>query len=312
MNRRSLLSFGSAGLALGLTGLASTPARAQSGRPTFVLVHGAWHGAWCWSPVVDRLSAAGFNAVALDLPGHGVDAKFPVGYLDLPQDAAKLAVASSPLAALDAEAYRRHITVAIEGLAANGSGPVILVGHSLGGVTLNTVAEASPELVRRLVYLTALMPIAKPAAGAYFGDPEMASSKALPLFIGDPAKTGAVRFNHRSTDPSFKTAAKAAFYADVSDEQFAAVANFLTPDEPAAVFGGSAKVSVERWGRIPRTYVRCTEDQAIPIAAQDRFIAEADAFTPNNRTTVKTLRSSHSPFISQPAALVALLAEAAS
>ena len=92
-----------------------------------------------------------------------------------------------------------------------------------------------------------LNPVAKEAAGAYFGDPAMSTSKALPLFIGDPAKTGAIRFNHRSTDPANKAAAKAAFYADVSDDQFAAVANLRTPDEPAAVFGAKATVTAARW-----------------------------------------------------------------
>lgn len=313
MDRRNLLHTGSAALAIAaLTPASISPASAQARRATVVLVHGAWHGGWCWTPVVERLETAGFHAVAVDLPGHGVGAAFPAGYFDTPQDAAKLAEAASPLAALDLDAYRRHVTAVIEGLAASGSGPVVLVGHSLGGVTLNAIGETSPQLVRRLVYLTALNPVAKEAAGAYFGEPAMATSKALPLFIGDPAKTGAIRFNHRSTDRAFKAAAKAAFYADVSDEQFAAVANLLTPDEPAAVFGGKATVTADRWGRVARTYIRCTEDQAIPIAAQDQFIAEADALTPGNRYTVKTLRSSHSPFISMPAELARLLVEAAS
>src|SRR5262245_51360569 len=41
---------------------------------TFVLVHGAWHGSWCWAPVVARLQAAGHAAVAFDLPGRAGDA----------------------------------------------------------------------------------------------------------------------------------------------------------------------------------------------------------------------------------------------
>jgi hypothetical protein len=104
---------------------------------------------------------------------------------------------------------------------------------------------------------------------------------------------------------------KAAFYADVSDEQFAAVVNLLTPDEPAAVFGASAKGTAERWGSLPRTYIRCVDDQAIPVAAQDLFIAEADALTPANPTKVETLTASHSPFISMPEELAALLASIA-
>ncbi|MBC7940581.1 MAG: alpha/beta fold hydrolase [Chitinophagaceae bacterium] len=313
MQRRTVLSTAAGALAAAISApvLAATPARKRS-KATVVFIHGAWHGGWCWVPVTERLAAAGFASVAVDLPGHAVGSAFPAGYFDQPQDVAKLTTAASPLAALNADSYRSHVMAIVEGLVASGSGPVVLVGHSLGGVTLNTVGEAAPQLVRRLVYLTALNPVAKPAAGAYFTDPSMSTSKALPLFIGDPTKTGAIRFNHRSTDPAFRAAAKAAFYADVTDEQFTAVANLLTPDEPAAVFGGQAMVSASRWGRIARTYIRCTEDQAIPIAAQDQFIAEADALVPRNRYTVRTLRASHSPFLSRPAELARLIEEAAS
>lgn len=312
MNRRRFLSATTAGAVATLFWPgAATRAFAQSNRKTIVLVHGAWHGAWCWVPVASRLAELGFDVVTPDLPGHGVGAAFPAGYLTTPQDIATLTAAPSPLAALTAEDYRAHVTAILRGLVDAGSGPVVLVGHSLGGVTLNLIAETDPDLVHRLVYLTALMPVAQEAAGAYFATPEMAASKALPLFIGDPAKTGAIRFNHLSTDPVFGAASKAAFYGDVSDDQFAAVVNLLTPDEPAAVFGAPARGTAARWGALPRTYVRCTEDQAIPVAAQDLFIAEADALTPANLTDVRTLAASHSPFISMPDAVAALLADLA-
>lgn len=323
MKRRGFLAIGTGAVAATLVGGGAraqtvpqvtgqqTPNAGRLAPATVVLVHGAWHGAWCWSPVVDRLSAAGIRSIAIDLPGHGPGAAFPEGYLDTPQDLTKLAAAPSPLAHLTAEAYREHVVAIVRGLTANGGGPVVLVGHSLGGVTLNGIGEAMPTLVRRLVYLAALSPVAKDAAGAYFSDPSMATSKALPLFIGDPAKTGAIRLNARSADRAFQMAAKAAFYGDVSDDRFAAVANLLTPDEPAAIFGAKANVTAANWGRVPRTYIRCTQDQALPIAAQDQFIAEADALVPASRYTVRTLDTSHSPFISAPAELARLLIEAA-
>lgn len=311
MQRRHLLSIGSTLLAgtLAAPSILAQPPRQRQAHVVFV--HGAWHGGWCFAPVIEQLAAGGLNSLAVDLPGHGVGARFPAGYFDTPQDLNMLATAPSPVGALTAEDYRLHVTKLLEGLVAHGTGPVVLVGHSLGGVTLNRIGEMSPQLVRRLVYLTALNPVAKEAAGAYFAEPAMSTSKALPLFLGDPAKTGAIRFNHRSADPAFKAAAKAAFYGDISDDQFTAVANLLTPDEPAAVFGGKATVTAERWGRVRRTYVRCTQDQAIPLAAQDQFIAEADALTPRNRYIVRTLDASHSPFISMPAQLARLIEEAA-
>jgi len=65
----------------------------------------------------------------------------------------------------------------------------------------------------------------------------------------------------------------------------------------------------DRWGRIPRTYISCTGDQAVPIAAQRRFIGDADAFTPGNPTDVRELATSHSPFLSEPERLADILLE---
>jgi pimeloyl-ACP methyl ester carboxylesterase len=51
----------------------------QPASPTFILVHGGWHGAWCWNKVLPLLKEKGVNAIAIDLPGHGED-KTPVAF----------------------------------------------------------------------------------------------------------------------------------------------------------------------------------------------------------------------------------------
>jgi hypothetical protein len=58
---------------------------------------------------------------------------------------------------------------------------------------------------------------------------------------------------------------------------------------------------------VPRTYIRCTEDIAIPLALQDLMIRQADDLTPGNKFDVQTLNSSHSPFASQPELLSDIL-----
>jgi pimeloyl-ACP methyl ester carboxylesterase len=211
------------------------------------------------------------------------------------------------LAALTLNDYRDSVLATLRGLVDGGGGPVILVGHSSGGATLSAVAEAEPSLVRRLVYLTAFVPVRFPTVIQYLQQPEFAASEVPPLFVADPAVTGAARINHDSADAAYVARAKSAFYHDVDDATFRTVARLLTPDEPIQAYTTPVNATAARWGRLPRSFIRCTGDRAIPIAVQDAMIAEADAFTPGNRFTQLTLDTSHSPFLSAPAALVSAL-----
>jgi pimeloyl-ACP methyl ester carboxylesterase len=305
MERRNFMSQVSAGLAgAGLAACGGSNAGGTDTRPTFVFIHGAWHGGWCWSEVVRLLAEQGFPALALDLPGHGITAKFPAAYLAQPQAVAALSTEISPLAALTLNDFRDYVLKVIRGLTQAGSGPVILVGHSLGGAVLSSVAEAAPQSIRRLVYLTAFVPVAFQTVLEYLMQPNFASSEVPPLFVADPSAVGAARINHNAADAAYVAKDRSAFFHDVSDAVFPAIANLLTPDEPIQAFTTPAGATAARWGSVPRGFIRCTADRAIPLAVQDKMIADADAFTPGNAFVQKTLTTSHSPFISNPPALV--------
>lgn len=94
----------------------------------------------------------------------------------------------------------------------------------------------------------------------------------------------------------------------MSTEQYLRFATYLNPDLPMAVASDDARGTPQRWGSVPRTFIRMTEDRTVPLALQDRMIAEADAFTPGNRFEVHSLPSSHSPFASMPDRLAEVLA----
>ena len=306
MERRDFITQLSAG-AVAAGAAVSAAATERSGRragPTFVFVHGAWHGGWCWSEVVRLLAKRGYPAIAIDLPGHGITARLPQSYLQQPQNPAALATEVSPLAALTLNDYRDHTLKLLRGLVDERGERVLLVGHSLGGATLSAVGEAAPDLIRRLIYLTAFVPVSFNNVIAYLRQPNFAASEVPPLFVADPAAVGCARINHNAASAAYAAADKSAFYGDVATAEFQAIANLLTPDEPIQAFTTPVVVTPQRWGRLPRAFIRCTQDRAIPIAVQDQMIADADQFTPHNKFVQKTLHTGHSSFVSAPRALV--------
>src|SRR6185295_5208657 len=100
---------------------------------TYLLIHGAWHGAWCWYKVAPRLETLGHKVIAPDLPSLGTD-KTPVNRVSL-------------------ALWRDHVSAIIDATPE----PVILVGHSRGGIVISEVAEHRPDRIRTLVYLTAFL-----------------------------------------------------------------------------------------------------------------------------------------------------------
>ena len=207
---------------------------------TVLLVHGAWHGAWCWDRVVERLAARGVDALAIDLPGHGASTE-PLG--DLYGDAATLRQA---LDAVD--------------------GPVVVCGHSYGGAVLSEGATGHPA-VRHLVFLAALML-----------DTGESASRSVPEPPGDsPGPESelapAMRFSdHGATITVDQLAARDIFYADCTDAEVEWTIARLGP-QPAATLQQPATSAA--WRDAPSTYVVCTGDRAIPVWLQRTFAERA-------------------------------------
>jgi pimeloyl-ACP methyl ester carboxylesterase len=87
-----------------------------------VLLHGSWHGAWCWFKVAPRLREAGHRVHAPDLPAHGRDWRIARGRITL-------------------DTMARSVTGLIDRL----PGPALLVAHSRGGIVASTVAQMRPQ-----------------------------------------------------------------------------------------------------------------------------------------------------------------------
>ncbi|WP_328603699.1 alpha/beta hydrolase [Amycolatopsis sp. NBC_00345] len=272
--------------------------------PTFVLVHGSNGNGQYFGPLQRELALLGHRSLAVDLPGHGNGGGFSAAYQA--QDLAAFAEEPSPLAGVTHADGVAHVVDVVR--RAHEHGPVVLAGHSRGGFVLTSVANAVPELLERVVYVSAWCCVDS-TAGEYVNGPEYASSALMDvegLLVGDPAKLGALRMNWRTADPALLATLKRALLADGTDSEFYAFLATLEPDEN--LDAGTDRAAAGTWGRVPHTYVRLTGDQSIPVALQDRFITEADALTPDNPFDVHSLDSSHLSALLRPAELAGIVA----
>lgn len=200
---------------------------------TFVLIHGAWHGAWCWDKMIPLLERAGHRALAPDLPGHGQD--------------------KTPAAKVTLQAYVERVAQVIEAQRET----VVLVGHSLGGCIITQTAEQCPDRIRLLVYVT----------GMLLRDGESVMNQRAPeslvthnLILSEDKLSSRVR----------DEALRDTFYADCSDEDVARAGLLLVPQAVAPTIT-PVRTSAKRFGRVPRVYIECLRDKVIPPFVQKRL-----------------------------------------
>ncbi|MEM8914771.1 MAG: alpha/beta fold hydrolase [Pseudomonadota bacterium] len=275
-----------------------------------VLVHGAWHNHRTWDHVVERLEAAGLTAKAIDLPGAGAHAAAPASFAQRPLDPAAFGSEPSPNASVTQEERTQAVIDAVRDVNAQTGGKAVIVGHSLGGLTISPVAEAIPEEISAAVYLCAFMLPPGMVAGQMIGHELMADSKVAGLFMADPEKVGALRIDVQSDDPDYRAKIKQAFCGDLTDAQFEGALAHLHPDEPAQVAGVPSSISIAKFSTVERHYIECTEDRAITLAGQREMVRLVDTAMPN-KTIVHTMATSHSPFFSAPDVLAEMLGEIA-
>ncbi|WP_019062405.1 alpha/beta fold hydrolase [Streptomyces prunicolor] len=285
----------------------SSPQQARDANPTFVLVHGSCSSSLMWAPVQRELALLGHRSFAVDLPGHGFDAQYPAAY-QAPQDLDTWAAEPSTLAGVTLQDNIDMVADVVRRVAEHG--PVVLVGASLGGTTITGVGNTIPDQVSRLVYISAWSCVQRANPIEYMQEPEFGENLLAPLAalnVGDPGELGVGRANYRTADPTLLAALKAAIMADGTDEQFRAFLNILQPDESLAVMMSDARGHAATWGTIARTYIRLTDDRSLPVAMQNRLIAEADALTPDNPYDVHTLVTSHVGFLLKPSEVTSIL-----
>jgi pimeloyl-ACP methyl ester carboxylesterase len=265
LSRRAAGVFGTLGL-LGL--LLTFPLRAAGAenghptsagpKPTIVLVHGGWADASSWNAVTQRLQNDGYTVIA----------------------------AANPLRSFQTDsAYLASVLATI-------SGPIVLVGHSVGGVLITNAATGNPN-VKALVYVAAFAPDLGETVGQLLVM-NPGSQAAPPNLTFRPYPGGVDVY---ITPSAFHSV----FCADLPAATAAVMAASQRPIDAAALGEPSG---VPAWKTIPSWYLVASNDQAIPPATE-RFMAKRAG-----ATTVE-IASSHVAMISHPAVVTDLILEAA-
>ncbi len=230
---------------------------------TYVLIHGAWNGGWCWDKVVTLLKQAGHKAIVLDLPGRAGD--------------------TTPLKEITLDSYVKKVCNIINFQ----DEEVILVGHSMGGITVTHAAEKCSDNLKALVYISGYL---------------LQNGQSI-WDVTKIDKQGLVWPNaYANQEEGFLEIKKDApvknmFYGDCSDEDFERAKAMLVV-EPLNPFVTPTSTTIENFGRIPRIYIECLLDKAItPFLQKEMYTA-----LPCRK--VISMNTSHSPFDSAPDELV--------
>ena len=277
----------------------------------FILIHGSWHGGWCWQDVAREIVASGARYTAIDLPGHGNQALIPKSYGTAPQISGDFGTESSPLADIHAAAYANSVISAAHAARGAGAGRVVGVGHSMGGVPLTFAVATEPDLFDGVIYVAALAPAIDTPAGTFLALPEQRQkSRLTEILHGDPEAIGALRINPASSDTTYLETAHAALAADVSPAVFAKTFARLTPDAPYGIYGEVPAFTIGNsgsFGVIPRRFIRCLNDQTLVPSSANAIIKTLNEHWPKRQTEVLDLASAHEPMLSCPQRLAQVI-----
>lgn len=228
---------------------------------TYVLVHGAFQGAWAWQKVTPLLEQEGHTVVTVELPSHGAD--------------------TTAFSQASLDSYTQAVVKALDAQ----QGPVILVGHSMGGTVISNAIEARPDKVAKAVYVAAyLLKDGENLLDTANTDSE--SQLGANLVFENDGATASVK----------PEAVTDIFCADCAEPEKSLIRSHPS-SEPLAPLTQPVKVTDANFGRVPRYYIETTQDRAVGNALQKRM------YTATPVEKVFTLDTSHSPFLSQPSTL---------
>ena len=242
------------------------PRTAEGGRATFVLVHGAWAGAWIWKKVIPLLRAAGHDVYATTATGLG--------------DRVHLA---DP--AIDLDVY---ITDVVNVLEYEDLTDVTLVGWSFGGLIITGVAEQVPERLAQLVYLDAAVPADGETGYAGYTDEGIGFEYRAGVEAGRPG----FEVVHAGVEEFVRALTK-----DPADAEWLLAK--LVP-QPMATQTQPIRLGNPAAAALPRAFVLCTEGKG--TAAEDPFVAFVERVRSDPGWRVVELADNHLAPVNAPQA----------
>ncbi len=248
------------------TGSATSSSTGGGSAKPYVIVHGAWSGAWAWDSVAAGLKAKGQSVTVVELPAHGDD--------------------QTSISAATFDSYTAKVGSAVDAA----GGPVILVGHSMGGMVISEVAEQRADKIDKLVYVAAFLPkdgdsllaLAQTDADSHLG--------SAPLEVDMTAGTADVPMDKLDD----------VFCADCSTTELQSLhAHYRT--EPLAPLAATVHLTAGSFGAVAKYYVYTTQDHAVSYTLQQKMTTGVSI------VATASVDTSHSPFLSNPDLLVSTL-----
>lgn len=246
---------------------ASGAGASKAEKPAIVLVHGAFEDAAVWKATQKLLEAKGHRTIAVNLPGRpGAASGTPT--LDLYRD--------TVLAAINAQ-----------------KGPVVLIGHSFGGMTISKVAESAPTKIKTLVYLAAYLP----QSGQSLVDLSQKDSGS--------AAGAAFRVDGAKGIASIAMEARSGLFCNDCSASVAKAMPATMVDEPLGPLATPVVLTAVNFGKVDKVYIRTARDRVVSPVLQTAMLQA----TPVRREI--TIDTGHAPFLSNPKLLANAILEAA-
>lgn len=230
----------------------------------FLLVHGAWHGGWCWRDVVPALTRAGHRVHAVTLTGVGERMHLMTPAITL----------------------ETHITDVANAIVMEEMDQLVLVVHSYGGMIGTAIADRMPQRLRHLVYVDAVVP----RPGESWSSTHAGPTREARLVAAEA-----------SPDFSFPPPDPAVFGLAAAQAEW--VRRRQTP-HPGHTYQATLEFDPKRVAAIPRTFISCTQPALATIDAVRQRIVDRGfwdgAWHAGGGARVVEMKTGHDPMISAP------------